>query len=289
MPKQISFGDFIERYSDNSACLQEIAQRRYPKGITCRKCKVITKHYRIKSRPVYCCKFCRAQTSPLANTIFHRTRISLADWFLAIYFITNTRSGFAALELQRYIGVNYHTAWRMLHKIREAMATEDLDLLKGIVEIDETYIGWRRNLWYGDNTPDAAVVMGFVERGGRARYRHIPNNGKITLLNQIFKNIDKKAHVMSDQLSSYKNLDKYGYKHDSVMHRKECVRGNVYTQTIEAGWGMLKRSLSGTYHRYSKKHLQKYLNEFEWRYTHRKEPERMFVILMKQAIYGLRG
>lgn len=284
MPKQISFGDFIERYSDDSACLQEIVQRRYPKGIICRKCKVVTKHYRIKSRPAYCCKFCRAQTSPLANTIFHRTRVSLRGWFFAIYLLTNTRSGLAALELQRYIKVNYHTAWRMLHKIRETMKTEDSDLLKGIVEIDETYVGWRRNLWHGDNAKDAEVVMGFVERGGRARYRHLPNNGGRTLHAEILKNIDRKAHIMSDQLHAYKNLDRYGYKHDSVLHRREYVRGDVYTQTVESGWGMLKRSLSGTYHRTSKKHLQKYLNEFEWRYNHRKEPSEMFEKLLKHAI-----
>ncbi len=191
----------------------------------------------------------------------------------------------AALELQRYIKVNYHTAWRMLHKIREAMATENSDFLKGIVEIDETYVGWRRNLWYGDKVDDAAVVMGFVERGGRARYRHIPNNGKITLHAQVLKNIDRNAHIMSDQLHAYKNLNKYGYKHDSVLHRREYVRGDVYTQTIESGWGMLKRSLSGTYHKTSKQHLQKYLNEFEWRYNHRKEPEKMFGTLLQRAIF----
>lgn len=279
----MQFGIFIDQYADEDRCLEVIKKIKYSKGIFCKNCQEITKFYKVKNRPLYECS-CGFQISPLKGTIFQDSKISLQSWFYALFVMSNTRSGFSAAHLQRDLGVNYKTAWRMLHKIRKAMVSDNSYLLKGIVEIDETYVGWRRNTWYGDDQPDAAVVMGMVERGGKARYRHVPTNSKIILLQQIQRNISTKAHIMSDQLPAYKNLDKYGYKHDSVLHRVEYVRGDIYTQTIESHWGTLKRSISGTYRKTSKKWLQNYLNEFEWRYNHRKEEEKMFGILIKSMI-----
>jgi transposase len=272
-----------KKYSNNDVCFDVLVKVKFPNGIFCKSCDKITKFYKVKNRPLYECS-CGFQISPLKDTLFENSHIPLSIWFFAIFNMTSTRCGFSAAQFQRQTNINYKTAWRLLHVIRKAMESDNSYLLKGIVEVDETYVGWRRNLWR-DNGPDAEVVMGMVERDGKARFRHIPTNSKMVLIGQIQKNISNDAHVMTDQLMAYKSLPKLGYKHDSVIHsRKEYVRGIVYTQTIESRWGTLKRSLSGTYRKTSKKWLQNYLNEFEWRYNHRKEPEKMFDILLNSVI-----
>ncbi|MEN9327363.1 MAG: hypothetical protein RI947_171 [Candidatus Parcubacteria bacterium] len=217
-----------------------------------------------------------------------KTKIPLQKWLYAIYLIAQTRSGVPAKVLERHLGVTYKTAWRIGHKIREMMREEPLEKLNGIVEIDETYVGgafwknFRKNQMFGYDEKKA--VMGMVERNGRAVLRYLPlGAGKISLMEQIEKYVSKDAVIYTDQLFAYRNLHKYGYKHDTVLHKKEFVRGDVYTQNVENVWSHLKRGITGVYRSVSKKHIQKYANEFEFRYSHRNRPKAMFSSLLSRV------
>lgn len=285
--KKFSLGTFLLKYRNDDDCLEHIIDIRYPQGIYCEKHKMISKFYKVKDRPVYQCS-CGYQISPLAGTIFEKTTTPLQYWFYAMFIMTATRSGVSAKQLQRELGITYKTAWRMMKQIRILMANVDKNLLNGIVEINETFIGGKgKNRAYqwreGVEGKEKEIVMGMVERQGRAYLKHIPNTGKFTLLQQIKENVDPTARIMTDELASYINLPKLGYFHQAVKHSKyEYVRGEVHTQNIENVWSHVKRGIYGVYRVVSKKYLQSYIDEYSWRYNRRKSPV-MFDLLLAEV------
>src|SRR3990167_3650579 len=141
MNKKFSLGDFIKKYSTDEKCLEKIKQLRWPNGITCPDCGKITNFYKVTRRTAYACEFGGYQIYPLAGTIFEKTTTPLQYWFYAIYLMTQTRSGISAKQLQRELGVTYKTAHRMFKLIRTLMANVGGNLLTGVVEVDETFVG----------------------------------------------------------------------------------------------------------------------------------------------------
>lgn len=287
MIKTFTYFDFLKRFTDEDACLEELRKQMYPRGIYCKQCKRKRKFYHIQGRRAYACVKCRWHTHILAGTIYDSSKIPLQKWLFAMYLMIQTRSGVPAMELTRQLGVTYKTAWRMGHKIREVMGEEPVEKLSGIVEIDETYVGgnfwenFRKHQMYGYE--DKKVVMGMVERKGRAILKFLPNGaGRRSLFEQIEKYVSKDAHIMTDQLRAYTNLGKQGYEHDSVLHKREFVRGDVYTQNVENVWSHLKRGITGVYRSVSKQHMQKYADEYAFRYSHRNEGPRMFNVLFER-------
>lgn len=289
MVNKFTFNEFLNRFPNDEACLDEIMNLRYPSGVLCSVCNKVTKYYKLKKRNSYSCEFCRTQIYPLAGTIFEKTTTSLRLWFYAMFLMTQTRAGISAKQLERELGVTYKTAWRMFKQIRMLMAQGGGDLLSGTVEVDETYIGGKgKNRAYkwtqGIEEEEKQIVMGMVERNGKAYIKHIPNTGKWTLLKQIQDNISPKARVITDEWGGYKQLIQYGYTHDSVNHKKkEFVRGDIYTQNIENVWSHLKRGIYGVYRIVSKKYLQAYVDEYTWRYNNRKFTSTMFDRLLQQV------
>lgn len=288
MNQTFSLKSFLEKYSDDEACLEEIFKIKYPKGAFCQKCQSITPFYKVTKRPVYQCA-CGFQISPLAGTIFEKTTTPLQYWFYAMFMMSNTRSGVSAKTLQREIGVTYKTAWRMFKQIRILMVKSGGGLLDGTVEIDETFVGGkdknRKNEWrQGVEEKQKEVLMGIIQREGKVYIKHIPNTGKWTLLKQIQDNVDPKARVMTDEWKGYTQLSKYGYSHDFVTHSHgEYARGDIHTQNIENVWSHLKRGITGVYRIVSTKYLQSYANEFAFRYNNRQNQARMFEILLSQV------
>lgn len=285
MKDQFSLIQFLKRFPNDDACLDEIFNLRYPQGVTCEKCKRITKYYKLNGRTAYSCEFCRTQIFPLAGTIFEKTSTSLRLWFYAMFLMTKTRAGISAKQLQRELGVTYKTAWRMFKQIRMLMTDDGSgSLLEGTVEVDETFVGGkgksRAYEWRADKPKE--IVMGMLQREGKVYLRHIPNTGKWTLLKQIQDNVNQNAKVFTDEWGGYMQLAKYGYAHDFVTHKaKNYVRGDVHTQNIENVWSHMKRGITGVYRVVSKKYLQAYADEYAFRYNHRKES--MFELLLKQV------
>jgi transposase len=282
--KLTTLKEFQARFPNDDVCLDHLMRVRYGQRLVCNTCQSEGKFYRVKSRRCFECEHCGYQVYPTAGTPFESTRTPLTDWFFVMFLFTASRNGVAAKEVQRQIGVTYKTAWRMCHLIRQYMGRVDGDRPLGgsgstdpIVEIDETYIGGHDKR--GQN--DKASVLGMVERGGDVLTRQIADRNGDMIMPHVAQWVVQGSRVMTDQARVYGHMDRQGYIHQSVNHdAKEYVRGEAHTNTIESFWAMLKRGINGTYIHVSKKHLQKYLWEFEYRHNLRKSPHLMFEILL---------
>lgn len=129
MIQQFTYSHFLSRFPTDEECLEEFKKLRYPSGIFCEKCMIKSKHYKLKNRFVYACKYCRTQISPLSGTILEKTTTPLRKWFFAIFILTHTRAEISIAELQRELGVTYKTAWKMYKNIRFFMEQNNGDLL----------------------------------------------------------------------------------------------------------------------------------------------------------------
>ena len=215
----------------------------------------------------------------MQGTPFALSRTSLQKWFYAMFMFTTTRHGVAAKELQRQLGVTYKTAWRMGHELRKYMAKTDGEgPLGGTVEADETYVGGKtKGGKRGRGAPNKTVVFGILERDGDVMLKVVPNVRKKTLQPIIKENVESGSTIHTDELKSYGGLSKAGYEHETVNHGMgEYVDGESHVNGIEGCWARLKLSIRGTHVHVSRKHLEKYAKEFEFRYNLRKTPELMF-------------
>lgn len=263
-----------KEFSDNDACLDYIFKMRFPEA---------KGYYRIKNRKCYSHKTTRHQISPLVGTIFEKSSTPLTKWFVAMYLMATSKHGVSSNELKEKLGVTYKCAWRMNNKIRGLMQQED-SLFTGVVEADETYMGG--HLKGGHAFKEKTPVLGVVKRGGGVRAK-VSLEGAHTgaILKHLTDNVAFGSHVISDDNKIYRKVKRYGMFHDSVNHSKrEFVRGNIHTNTIEGFWGQLKRSIDGTYHAVSKKHLQSYVDEFAYRYSHRHSEMPLFLMLLDVVV-----
>ncbi len=280
MAKQLTVHEFFKRFPDDDSCLNHLFSVKYGETVECPKCGKTSKFHRLKKMPAFACPQpkCGYHIHPMAGTPFARTRTPLQKWFYAIYLFTTSRHGVAAKELQRQLGVTYKTAWRMAHEIRKHMGHVDGDdNLSGHVEVDETMVGGKRPGKRGRGAAGKTVVFGMLAREGNVMTRIVPDVKTKTLRPIIKDKIDQGSTISSDEWNAYKNLDRHGYQHGMVEHgSKQYVNGIHHVNTLESFWGQLKRSIKGTHIHVSKKHLQKYLVEFEYRYNMRTTPSLMF-------------
>ena len=275
-----TFYGFQKQFPDEEACLRHVMVTRYGgTEIDCPKCGVFSKFYRMTRERAYECQHCRYQLHPTAGTFMHRTHLPLHKWFYAMHLFSISRHGVSAKELERQLDVSYPTAWRMGHLIREHMADTDGEWpLGGAVEADETYIGGKKSGGKrGRGAPGKTVVFGMLERDGDVMTNVVPNVRKNTLQALVVDNVKLGSTIHTDELRSYGGLDKAGYEHQTVNHGAgEYVRGTSHVNGIEGFWARLKLSIRGTHVHVSRKHLQKYVKEFEYRYNRRKRPDAIF-------------
>jgi transposase len=274
--------EFNDRFPDEDICLNHLMRTRFGDRLTCFKCQKQATYYRTKGRRSFTCEHCGYQVYPTAGTPFESTRTPLRDWFYVMFLFCASRNGVAAKEVQRQLGVTYKTAWRMCNLIRKYMGYVDGDYPIGgpgkTVEADETFIGGKDKL--GED--DKAIVLGIVERGGDVVTRVVQMRTKQHIIPHIVKFVKPGSKINTDEGSNFKLLkEKFGFDHEMVDHsRKEYVRGEVHTNSIEAFWANVKRGIKGTYVHVSKKHLTSYLREFEYRHNLRQMPYAMFDCLL---------
>ena len=269
---------FFKSFPDDDTCLDHLFKIRFGAKPACPKCGEIGKFHRLKKMPAYTCN-CGHHIHPMQGTPFALSRTPLQKWFYAMFMFTTTRHGVAAKELQRQLGVTYKTAWRMGHELRKYMAKTDGEWpLGGTVEAHETYIGGKtKGGKRGRGAPNKTVVFGMLERNGDVMLKVVPNVRKNTLQPIIKENVESGSTVHTDELKSYTGLSKAGYEHETVNHGAgKYVDGDCHVNGIEGFWARLKLSIRGTHVHVSRKHLQKYVKEFEFRYNLRKTPELMF-------------
>ena len=262
--------ELMERYNTDDACRDVLEKLRWPDGIVCPKCqsKAIRNSH---TRHQYDCGSCGYQFSVMSGTIFHDTHLPLRKWFVAIYLMVESKKGISANQMKRTLKVSYKTAWYLCHRIRAAMTETKPNLLNGIVEVDETFVGGKKtNVGHGYRGNKVAVA-GAVERKGCARLQTIPNTTRKTLHGFIHEVTapDTEA-IYTDEWPAYKGIADENTRHATVNHlADEWVRGDVHTNTVEGVWSLFKRSVVGSYHKVSKKHLDAYLDELEWRFNNR--------------------
>ncbi len=289
---EFSLMEFMREYPDDEACLQSLWRHRYsPDGSTafcpaCDQPREFRRYESAQQRQAWNCIACGHYLYPTAGTIFHKSSTSLHLWFYAMYLMTSTRCGISAKQLERELGVTYKTAWRMAHRIRTYLMTQDdIEPMAGTLEADETYVGGkRRGTPRGRPGPGShkVPVFGVVERGGRVLAVTVPNVRKASLMPHVERRVLPATTIYTDELKSYDGLTKAGYHHSRVNHsEKVYVSGDVHTNTIEGFWSLMKRGIGGVYHSVSAKHLQGYLNEYAWRYNQRGRAK--FEVLLRRA------
>jgi transposase len=264
----------IEEFGSEEKCRAYLEELRWPDGPECPRCEEPTTVSRIASRNQFECDKCRYQFSVTAGTLFHDSHLPLWKWFLAVYLMCESKKGISAKQLQRMLSVSYKTAWYLAHRIRDAMGDDEQPLLRGTVEVDETLLGGKRPGYGVGYRGNKVVVAGAIERGGEIRLRLVPNTRRGNLHGFIKSTVsDETEAIYTDELKSYTGIGDENTRHETVQHSAdEYVRGDVHTNTVESAWSLLKRSVVGTYHQMSVKHLPAYLDEMEWRFNLRENP-----------------
>ncbi len=275
-----TFKEFQSQYPDDAACLAKLMETKFGgTELTCPLCGVVkAKFHPMHTRKAYACQECGHHIYPCADTIFHKSSTNLTKWFFAMYLMTSTRHGVAAKELQRQLGVTYKTAWRMAHELRKLMVSaDDRRPLSGHVEVDETVIGSRQKRSDARKKgTNKTIVMGIVERDGRIIAGPVPDTFMGTLGPIITENVVAGTRISTDTHRSYARLGA-NYDHQTVNHtKKEYVRGDVHTNTLEGHWGHFKRAVLGTHVHISAKHMWKYVGEFSYRRNQRHSHSGMF-------------
>lgn len=271
--QEINLISLIDRFHDEDRCRRYLEGLRWPDGLECPRCggKTIS---RITTRHQLDCDSCRYRYSVTAGTIFHDSHLPLWKWFVAVYLIVESKKGMSANQLKRTIGTTYKTAWYLAHRIRAALNEVDAQLLKGIIEVDETFVGGKVEGMGRAYKGNKTVVVGAFERGGAIRLQVVSGRDRETLQGFIRENTagDTQA-IYTDELPSYIGLADDNTEHETVKHHaKEFVKGDVHTNSLENVWSLLKRSIIGSYHQVSAKHLDAYLDELEFRFNNRENP-----------------
>ena len=281
--KHLTFKEFFKQFPSDGACLMHLMEIRFGLEHTCRKCERDSRFSPVSERRAYACQFCGDHIYPCVGTPFEDSRTSLQTWFYAMYLFATTRHGVSAKELQRQLGVTYKCAWRMGHEIRKHMAAVDGETpLSGQVEVDETMVGGKRPGIRGRGALGKTVIFGMLQKDGDVMTHVVPNVRRVTLHPIIEANVEKGSEIHSDELHSYKTLDKKGYTHKTVEHGAEEYVGSEgqHVNSLEGYWSQLKKSISSTHIHVSGKHLDKYSKEFEYRYNSRKNSSSMISELL---------
>ncbi|HSQ97290.1 MAG TPA: IS1595 family transposase [Rickettsiales bacterium] len=286
--------EIYKTFPSQEDCIKYLEKVKWNNEPRCPYCNS-TKHSKTKYDNRYFCSNCRTSYSATVGTIFHDSKIPLQKWFLAICLVLNAKKGISSRQLARDIEVNKNTAWRMQMQIRKAM-NETPSLLSGIVEMDETYIGGKPRksnnkdddnnitpLKRGRGTKKTAVV-GMVQRHGKVIAKKQSKLSFMDLKRTAKESIDfNNSILMTDDYRGYIPFKNF-INHQTVNHsNKQYVDGFKHTNTIEGFWGLLKRGITGQYHWLSDKYLNRYINEFCFKYNNRQN-KNIFELLLINAV-----
>ena len=285
-----TFQELLEWFPDNAACVAYLERLRWPDGFVCPECGNVGGWRTAKAR--WMCTGCGRQTSVTAGTIFHRIRTPLSTWFAAIWFITSQKNGVSAQGLQRVLGFSsYDTAWTWLHKLRRAMVRPERELLGGVVELDEVFIG-NESRGRAGGVKDHTAAMIAVEslpgrKLGRVRIEVARRARSADLLNFAERVIAKGSLVKTDGAGGLRKLAEMGYQHQAFVGTDSPEPAHVNLPGVHMIGSLLKRWLTGTLHyAVSQEHLAYYLDEYTFRFNRRTSKSRglLFYRLLQQAV-----
>jgi transposase-like protein len=264
----ISTFQLFEMFPDQETARVYLEGRLWPHGTKCPSCGL---GERITARKdgYYRCNQCKVDFTVRTGTIFERSHVPLHKWIYAMYLLVTARKGISSMQLAKEIGITQKSAWFVLQRLREACG-DNLSALRGIIEIDEMYVGGRESNKHADKKEmggsrgpgGKAIVLGMRERGGRTVAEVVPDVNASTLGQVIRDNVEAGSTIHTDEHRSYRPLGK-DFKHETINHRYgEYVRDGITTNGIESVWAVMRRGLHGVYHHASDKHLHRYVDEF---------------------------
>jgi transposase-like protein len=269
-------------FHDDEAARKFLETVRWPEGPVCPHCGTVGESYETAKVGRYRCGSteCRKDFTVMVGTVFERSHIPLHKWLLASHLMASSKKGVSAHQLHRMLGITYKSAWFMAHRLREAMRDDNPTPLGGkdvTVEADETFIGpakdvfitgvgWQKMRGYETKRK----VVSLVERGGRSRSIKVEHLDAATIRKVLSENVSRDSTLHTDQAAHYKRPGRDFAKHESVDHSAgEYARGNVTTNTVEGFFSIFKRGMIGIYQHCGEQHLQRYLDEFDFRYSNR--------------------
>jgi transposase-like protein len=270
--------------SDELAAVEFLEQRLWNGQPKCAQCKSANVYKMLDAKTgqrnkrfLWRCHDCKGQFTVRIGTVFEESRIPLRHWCYTFWRASTSKKGVSALEIKRHCQISYKSALFLMHRVRFAM-TPDISAepkMNGVVEVDETYVGGKPRPGTGEHKrgrgTDKAAVLGIVQRDGNVHRRVITDVTAATLKSAIRECVDKRATVVTDEFGSYQGLGTEFARHNVINHgRKEYARGDVFTNTAESSFALIKRGITGIYHAVSKKHLHRYLGEFDFRWNTRK-------------------
>lgn len=275
--------DFQKHFDTEEKCREYLEQQRWNGTPACPFCGSINV-CRFANGKIFKCreKECRSKFSVTVGTIYENTKIPLQKWFLATYILSVHSKGISSLQLATWLGVTQKTAWHLNHRIREMLTETAPELLEGIVELDESYVGGSESNKHAKKrkirggTTNKTMVFGALQRDGKVRTKVIRKTDVNNVTETVKEFVVTGSTTISDEHKAYNDLHK-DYEHKRVNHsEKEYVRYEdivVHTNSLEGYWNILKKQIDGIHHSVSAKHLQRYCNENSFRFNRRKVPQ----------------
>ncbi len=268
-------------FHDEAAAYAKLESIVWPNGPICPHCGGTERIGKLNGSAtrigVHKCYACRKQFRVTVDTVFESSHVKLHEWLQATYLMASSKKGISSNQMARALGCTLRTGWFVTHRLREAVAPRTNASIMGgpggIVEIDETFIGQKKDVPKRRGYAHKHAVLSLVERGqagAKVISFHVQGTASADLLPIIKAHVHSGTHVMTDEAGQYAHLNKHFTEHDFVRHSAgEYGRGFIHTNTVEGFYSVFKRGMIGVYQHCSERHLHRYVAEFDFRYNHR--------------------
>ncbi|MEO0334001.1 MAG: IS1595 family transposase [Bacteroidota bacterium] len=288
MRNSIPFNDFVKQFSDSRSCKEHLIRLKWSQGYTCRKCGH-DRHVKGRTWAYRKCQHCHYDESCTAHTLFDKLKFPIESAFMMIYLITVPKKGISTCELARQFGVHQQTAWYFKRKVQQAMQSEQGDLLTGVVEVDETVVGGKEKNKQGRSYGKKHIIQLAVEtnRGTgdglkvkRVKARQIESYSSESLGGGLMSLALKGSFIVTDKFRAYRKATK-GYIHIELLSESGKQFEKLHWMIFN-----LKNWIRGTHHRVSAMHVQRYLNEFCFRFNNRNYSRSALNAVFKAMVYS---
>ena len=265
-------------FHDEAAAYAELEATLWPNGPVCPRCGGVDRITAVRGKTARMglkrCGNCKRQFTVTVGTVFESSHVPLHKWLQAVYLMCSSKKGISAHQLMRTLDTQYRTAWFMAHRIREAMRDGSLLPPMGgegaVVEVDETFIGQKKDVPKRRGYAHKHAVLSLVERGGKIRSFHVDGTKAADVMPIVKANVAKETRIMTDEAGQYAHIEKDFAGHEFVRHGAgEYARGDAHTNTVESYYAVFKRGMKGVYQHCAEKHLHRYVAEFDFRHNNR--------------------